>query len=232
MVNKRFFCVKVIAHDCTENSKNNVFKNNCVRTVMCKKLYHKNLAENKGFFGAKVIAHDYTENSKNSIFKRNCVRTVMCKKFYHDKGNKGFFGAKLIVHDCTEIQKQLSFCGKISCTSLYERNSFKIGCPWTKMSHDQNVHGTEMSTGPKCPQDRNVHRTEMSRDRNVHGTEMSLGPKCPWDRNVPGPKCPLDRNVPGLKCPWDRNVRTEMSLAEMSGTEMRISLNLSLNLSF
>ena len=58
---KLFFGAKLFAHDCTENSNNSVFKRNCIRTVMCKKLYHENLEENK-VFCAKSIAHDCTEN--------------------------------------------------------------------------------------------------------------------------------------------------------------------------
>ena len=62
--NKGFFCAKVIAHDCTENSKNSIFKRNCLRTVMCKKFYHEN--GKKAFFGDKLIAHDCTEIRKTT----------------------------------------------------------------------------------------------------------------------------------------------------------------------
>ena len=62
----------------------------------------------------------------------------------------------------------------------------KFAIPGPKCPRDRNVHGTEMSTGPKCP-----------------GTEMSTGPKCPGTEMSTGPKCP-DRNVSGRNV-WDRN---------------------------
>ena len=104
-------------------------------------------------------------------------------------------------------------------------------CTWYR-----NVSGTEMSLVPKCPWYRNVPVPKCLWGRNVLVPKCLWDrnvpvPKCPWYRNVPvpkclwgrnvlGPKCPWYRNVPVPKCLWDRNVRTEMSHAEKSGTEM------------
>ena len=117
------------------------------------------------------------------------------------------------------------------------------------------VPGTEMSLVPKCLWYRNVPGTKMSWYRKVPVPKCLWGrnvlvpkclwdrnvpvpkcpwyrnvpvPKCLWGRNVPGPKCTWYRNVPVPKCLWDRNVRTEMSHAEKSGTEMWNSQNLTI----
>ena len=93
-------------------------------------------------------------------------------------------------------------------------------CPWYR-----NVPGTETSLVPKRPRYRNVPVPKCLWDRNVPVPKCPWYrnvpvPKCLWGRNVPGPKCTWYRNVPVPKCLWDRNVRTEMSHAEKSGTEM------------